>query len=377
MPLLQKLETVVRETIAPAADVTDREARFPRAALDALGAAGLLGLLSSKELDGSALGLGDAAQVVQRIAQDCPSTAMVLTMHYAGTVLIEKYGHTPALRELRQAIAAGHHLTTLAWSEMGTRSHFWAPVGSARREGDTVVLDGFKSMVTSAVEADSYVWSSRPTQGDGASSIWVVNSRLPGLARTAVFDGMGLRGNASAPVKAEGVRIPFSLLLGEDGNGAELMNHDELPVFATLIASCSIGMMDGVLARATAHITKNRFAESGTSVSDLPTVRAYLARAQIRADQARVLRDDTLTAMATGRADTMLRVLEVKASAAEAALEVTDTAMRICGGAAFRKDVGIERLFRDARAASIMAPTSDVLYDFIGNALCDAAAKKD
>ena len=105
--------------------------------------------------------------------------------------------------------------------------------------------------------------------------------------------------------------------------------------------------------------------------------RAYLARAQIRTDQARVLRDDTLAAITAGRPDTMLRVLEVKASAAEAALEVTDTAMRICGGAAFRKDVGIERLFRDARAASIMAPTSDVLYDFIGNALCDAVAPKE
>ncbi|CAB3789395.1 hypothetical protein LMG28138_02758 [Pararobbsia alpina] len=85
----------------------------------------------------------------------------------------------------------------------------------------------------------------------------------------------------------------------------------------------------------------------------------------------RTLRDDTLAAMAAGRPDTMLRVLEVKASAAEATLEVTDTAMRICGGAAFRKEVGIERLFRDARAASIMAPTSDVLYDFIGRVLCD------
>ena len=66
----------------------------------------------------------------------------------------------------------------------------------------------------------------------------------------------------------------------------------------------------------------------------------------------------------------MLRVMQVKAAAAEAALEVTDTAMRVCGGAAFRKDLGIERYFRDARAASVMAPTSDVLYDFIGKAVC-------
>ena len=376
MSFLSLLEPIVRDTIAPAAEATDREGRFPRAALDALGAAGLLGLVSAKDVGGLGLGLTEAVQVVQRIAQDCPSTAMVLTMHYAGTVLIEKHGQ----RALRQAIAAGRHVTTLAWSEMGSRSHFWAPVGTARRDGphgEHVVLDGFKSMVTSAVEADSYVWSSRPTQGEGASSIWVVDSKLPGLSRTAVFDGMGLRGNASAPVKAEGVRIPATALLGADGDGGTLMNQDELPVFTALIASCSIGMMDGALARATAHITKNRFAESGGSISELPTVRAYLARAQIRTDQARVLRDDTLAAITAGRPDTMLRVLEVKASAAEAALEVTDTAMRICGGAAFRKDVGIERLFRDARAASIMAPTSDVLYDFIGNALCDATTPKE
>lgn len=371
MRFLQALEPIVRDIIAPAAAETDREARFPRQALDALGAAGLLGLVSSKEVGGQGLGLAEAAQVVQRIAQDCPATAMVLTMHYAGTVLIEKYGP----QQVRQAIAAGRHITTLAWSEMGTRSHFWAPVGTARREGDQVVLDGFKSMVTSAVEADSYVWSSRPTQGDGASSIWLVDAKAAGLTRTAVFDGLGLRGNASAPVKGEGVRIPATALLGEDGQGGDLMNNDELPVFATLIASSSIGLMDGALARATAHLVKNRFAESDTRLSELPTIRAYLARAQIRADQARTLRDDTLAAMAAGRPDTMLRVLEVKASAAEAALEVTDIAMRICGGAAFRKDVGIERLFRDARAASIMAPTSDVLYDFIGSALCDAAAK--
>lgn len=66
----------------------------------------------------------------------------------------------------------------------------------------------------------------------------------------------------------------------------------------------------------------------------------------------------------------MLRVLEVKAAAGEASTEVTDLAMRVCGGAAFRKEVGIERHFRDARAATVMAPTTDVLYDFIGKAVC-------
>jgi alkylation response protein AidB-like acyl-CoA dehydrogenase len=60
----------------------------------------------------------------------------------------------------------------------------------------------------------------------------------------------------------------------------------------------------------------------------------------------------------------------VKAAAGETATEVLDIGMRVCGGAAFRSDVAVERYFRDARAATIMAPTTDVLYDFIGKAVC-------
>jgi alkylation response protein AidB-like acyl-CoA dehydrogenase len=66
----------------------------------------------------------------------------------------------------------------------------------------------------------------------------------------------------------------------------------------------------------------------------------------------------------------MLRVLESKAAAGENSNEVLDLAMRVCGGAAFRKDVGVERYFRDGRAAGVMGPTTDVLYDFIGKAVC-------
>jgi alkylation response protein AidB-like acyl-CoA dehydrogenase len=105
-------------------------------------------------------------------------------------------------------------------------------------------------------------------------------------------------------------------------------------------------------------------------VADLPTVRAFIARMRIKTDQTKALNGDTLAAMAANRPDTMLRVLESKAAAGECAAEVTDLAMRVCGGAAFRKEVGVERVFRDARAALVMAPTTDVLYDFIGKAVC-------
>jgi alkylation response protein AidB-like acyl-CoA dehydrogenase len=312
------------------------------------------------------LGLAQAAQVVERIAQACPSTAMVVTMHFCATSVIEKFG----AEALRREVAGGRHLSTLAWSEAGSRSHFWAPVGSAIRDNDGYLLDGSKTMVTSAVEADSYIWSSRPVQAEGASTLWLADSRAAGLRQTHPFDGMGLRGNCSAPIVCKSMRLPQSAMLGADGGGFDIMIGVVLPVFCTLIASNSIGLMEASINRAVSHVGGNKFEHLDSTLADLPTVRAYLARARIRADMARTLRDDTVTALAANRPDAMLRVMQVKAAAAEAALEVTDLAMRVCGGTAFRKDVGIERYFRDARAAAVMAPTSDVLFDFIGKAVC-------
>ena len=366
MTYLQTLEPIVTHTIAPAAPATDRNSAFPRAAIQALGEAGLLGLVSAKDMGGLGFGLAEAAQVVEHIAKACPSTAMVLTMHYCGTTVIEKLGTEATRRD----IAAGRHVTTLAWSDTGSRSHFWAPVGTSRIEGSEAVLDGSKTMVTSAGEADSYIWSTRPAAAEGASTLWQVDSKLPGLSEPKLFDGLGLRGNRSSPMLAQSLRVPSSSMLGTDGGGFDIMIGTVLPVFATLIASCSVGLMDASIEASIAHVSGNKLEHLGSALADLPTIRAYLARARIRADMARTLRDDTLIALATGRPDAMLRVMQVKVACAEAALEVTDTAMRVCGGAAFRKDVGVDRYFRDSRAASIMAPTSDVLYDFIGKAIC-------
>ncbi|MFT3957188.1 MAG: acyl-CoA dehydrogenase family protein [Piscinibacter sp.] len=362
---LDALDRIVTETLEPLALRTDQEARFPREVITALGQAGLLGLVSAPSVGGAGGGLKEAAQVVGRIAQSCPSTAMVVCMHYCAVAVIESFGAETVRRE----VAAGRHLSTLAFSEAESRSHFWAPASTARADGDQVLLDARKSWVTSAFEADSYVWSSKPLAAEGASSLWLVDAKSDGLGQPVAFDALGLRGNASTPITARGVRIPAANRLGEDGKGFDTMMGVVLPWFATLNAACSVGLMEGALSRAAGHVGATRHQHLGSSLADLPTIRAYLARGRIRTDMAAALLQDTLAAIGAGRADTMLRVLEVKAAAAESALEVTDLAMRVCGGAAFRKEAGIERLFRDARAANVMAPTTDVLYDFIGKAV--------
>lgn len=363
---LDTLEPILTETIAPRAIEIDQTAAYPRAALDALAQAGLLGLVSAKEVGGMGEGIRAATLVVERIARHCASTALVVCMHYAATAVIEAYGP----REAREAIATGKAVTTLAFSEAGSRSHFWVPVSTATATDAGIRLDARKSWITSAGKADLYVWSSRPLEAEGLSTIWLMPAHSQGLRVTAPFDGLGLRGNFSSPVTAEGVIVSWDAMLGEDGKGFDIMMSVVLPYFQFMTAGCSLGMMEAATSKAAAHVGGTALQHVGQSLAELPTVRAYVARMRIKTDMVRALLLDGLNALESGREDAMLRVLEIKAAAGETATEVTDLAMRVSGGVAFRKEVGIERHFRDARAATVMAPTTDVLYDFIGKATC-------
>ncbi|MGH9627511.1 MAG: acyl-CoA dehydrogenase family protein, partial [Bryobacteraceae bacterium] len=252
----------------------------------------------------------------------------------------------------------------------GSRSHFWAPVSTAKNNGNAVVLNARKSWVTSASRAAAYVWSSKPLGDKGLSTIWLVPANAPGIKVHGPFDGLGLRGNDSSPVSAENVHVGEAAMLGRDGHGFSIMMDTVLPLFSVLNAACSVGLMEAALKRTAEHASGIRYEHLDSALADLPTIRNYIARMRVKTDMAGTLLDDTISALETGRGDAMLRVLECKASAGEAATEVLDTAMRVCGGAAFRKDVGVERYFRDTRAAGVMAPTTDVLYDFIGKAVC-------
>jgi len=352
--------------VESAAGEVDAAGAFPRPAIRALGETGLLGLVSAVEVGGRGEGMRAAAAVVERLSGACASTAMVTVMHYCATAVLEAHGPESVRRE----IAAGRHLTTLAFSEVGSRSQFWAPLSSAAAADGGVALDARKSWVTSAGEADSYVWSSRPLTAEGASTLWLVPAGTSGVEVAGAFDGLGLRGNSSRPMSAAGAAVPLDARLGPDGGGFDIMMGVVLPWFQVLSAAFSVGLAEAAIAKTARHATATRFEHLGESLADQPVNRAHIARMRIQADQARGLLLDTLAAVEAGRPDAMLRVLEVKPAASEAAVAVTDLAMRVCGGAAFRREVGVERNFRDARAATVMAPTTDALHDFIGRAVC-------
>jgi alkylation response protein AidB-like acyl-CoA dehydrogenase len=363
---MRALRPVITDVVAPAAAEVDRAGAFPRASIDALGAAGLLGLVSSADVGGLGQGQRAATLVVEALARHCASTALVVLVHYTATAALEAH----AADDLREEIAAGGCLVTLAFSEPGSRSHFWVPLSTARRFVGGVRIDGQKSWVTSGGQADVYVWSTRPLRADGGITLWLLAEGAPGLRAGAPVDGLGLRGAAIGSLTASGLLLPVEAMLGADGGGFALLTGTVLPWLQLLGAGLALGTMESITAEVAHHVTATRLEHLGQTLAEVPAVRGQVARMRLRTDTVRALLLDALAAVEGGRDDGPLRVLEARAAAVEASIEVTELAMRVCGGAAIGPDLSVERRFRDARAAAAVAPTPDQLYDFIGRTVC-------
>ena len=360
--------------LAPAAAQNDKAGRFSSEAVRSLGESGLLGLMLPAEFGGFGLGPRTFAAVTAALAEADASVAMVYLMHILGaaTMLAARSSAAQAVVPIIKKIAVGGHLSTLAFSEAGSRSHFWTPMSRARRNGNGVHINAKKSWVTSAGYAQSYIVSSLAPDGSGPtdSTLYLVLADTPGVSVAGPWDGLGLRANASAPITLDNCQVPSSYQLTDDCAGFQAMLNVILPLFNLGTASVALGLCRAAVAGTTAHLKNARFEHLGQSLGEsLPTLRAQLAAMQIDTDGLSARIDDLIDHLEKPRETTMLRVLETKAAAGDVAINVTSTAMRVCGGAAFSKHMNIERLFRDAHAGAVMAPTGDVLREFIAKAL--------
>jgi alkylation response protein AidB-like acyl-CoA dehydrogenase len=367
MDYREDLERVVKVAADAAAEV-DRDGAFPAAAVAALRDSRLLGLTLPTSVGGLGCGPVEFVDTVTALARACGSTAMVYLMHSAAAMTAAA-GPPTGTPTLLADMAAGRALGTLAFSERASRSHFWAPVSRATATDDVVRVQVEKSFVTSAACCEAYVVSTGTAGGAaGEVDLFVVAAGTPGVEVAAPWRGLGLRGNASSPMRFD-VTLSEADRVGASAQGVPIMLQVVMPWFNLGNAAVSLGLADAALTAAVAHASGARLEHVGETLAELPTIRAQLARASISLRTHQAYLREAAASVAAPDEGTPLYVLSIKAAANDVALTVTDTAMRVCGGAAFSQQLGIERYFRDARAGHVMAPTADVLYDFYGKAI--------
>lgn len=368
--LVKKVRAIAADEIGPHAAEVDAESRFPEEAMAALGREGFFGLLIPTELGGMGQDLRTMVGVLEEIAQECASTALCYLVHVAGAATYD--ASQPEMADLLRDAARGKHLSSLALGEFGSRSHFWAPISQVQQKNGGPVIDTSKAFVTSAGHADGYALLTRSSESQSFTdtTFYYVSADDPGVRVAGTWDALGMRGNASAPVVFDGVELPRSRALSPAGAGMDMLLNTVLPVVNLGVAAICIGIAEAATEIIHKHIMHSQLEHLSQTLAEVPKERSRLARMRLEIDQARAHLAAVLDSVESPDEATMLMVMESKVAAAEMVLVVTDIAMKAAGGQAFNRKLGLERRFRDARAADVIGVTSDMLLEFMGRAMC-------
>ncbi len=187
---------------------------------------------------------------------------MVYLMHVCATAAIGAARDGAAVVPILKEIAAGRHLSTLAVSEAGSRSHFLVPVSRAMRNAAGVHISAKKSFVTSASHAHSYVVSALAPDGKGPtdSTLYLIADGTRGLSVAGPWDGLALRGNASALMTLDDCPVTPESQLTDDGAGFQAMLQVVLP--CSILARPPSRLCRAAVAGTASHLKTARFPDA-------------------------------------------------------------------------------------------------------------------
>ena len=365
-----RAEDVARTVALPLVDRTDSGV-WPAEALRALQAAGLGGLTAPRSVGGAGLGLRGVASVCEVLGRICASTALCFGMHCVATAVLSAK-HTDRQRsEFIDAIVAGEHLTTLALSEPGTGAQFWLPQTRMTRDGSKLCISGEKSFVTNGSQADSFVVSTVAADPDapvGQFSCVLVPGDAGGLTWGREWTGIGMRGNSSRGLRLDDVRLGPDHLLGAEGDQIWYVFEVIAPYFLMAMAGTYLGVAQASLDEATAHLSRRAHAHTGRRLATEPILQHRLGVLWAQVERTRRLVRWAAEEGDSGGPSALLGLTSAKAEVAQCAVEVTNEAMTLVGGIGYRDRSPLERHLRDARAADVMSPTTDILRTWTGRA---------
>ncbi|MEV7619657.1 acyl-CoA dehydrogenase family protein [Microbacterium sp. NPDC089321] len=352
--------------LAPYAAERDEKHIFPRESLHRGGELGLGGIYVGEEFGGTGLARVDTVAIFEELAKGDPAVAAYISIHNMVAWMIDTYGDEAQRGQWLPALTAMQQFGGYCLTEPGAGSDAANIATSATRDGDDFVLTGVKQFISGAGEAGVYVVMARTGDaGSGARGIsaFLVPGDADGLSFGAPEKKMGWHAQPTRQVIFDGVRVPASAMLGDEGRGFAIamsaLNGGRLN-----IAACSLGGAQWALEKAVQYVHER--VAFGEPLAEKQSILFAIADMRTELQAARLMVQDGARAVDEKAPDATMRCAMAKRFATDAGFEVANRALQLHGGYGYLQDYGVERVVRDLRVHQILEGTNEIMRLIVG-----------
>ncbi|MEV0125400.1 acyl-CoA dehydrogenase family protein [Streptomyces sp. NPDC050703] len=355
--LLSLVRDIVQREIAPRAADEEDTGHFPRELFTLLSASGLLGLPYSSEFGGGDQPYEVYLQVLEELAAARLTVGLGVSVHSLSCHALARYGTKEQRAAHLPDMLGGGLLGAYCLSEPSSGSDAASLRTKAVREGDDWVLTGTKAWITHGGVADFYTVLAR-TGGEGARGVtaFLVPGDAEGLSAAPPEKKMGMKGSPTAQIHFDGVRVPDSRRIGEEGHGFAIA-LSALESGRLGIAACAIGVAQAALDEALSYATERR--QFGRPIADFQGLRFMLADMATQIEAGRALYLSAARLRDAGRPFSKQAAM-AKLLCTDAAMKVTTDAVQVLGGYGYTADFPVERFMREAKVLQIVEGTNQI-----------------
>jgi alkylation response protein AidB-like acyl-CoA dehydrogenase len=363
---------VARE-ITPNVVGWDRAEEVDRGIVKKLGDVGFLGLTIDEEYGGSGGDHLAYCLVTEELGRGDSSVRGIVSVSLGlVTKTIQSYGTEEQKREWLPRLTAGEALGCFGLTEPGTGSDAGSLTTRAVREGDEYVINGSKMFITNGTWADVVLLFARSTHAPGHKGVtaFLVPTDTPGLTRRTIHGKLGLRGQATAELVLEDVRVPASAMLGPEGKGFSVAMSALAKGRMSVAAGC-VGIAQAALDAAVGYAAERE--QFGKSIASYQLVQELISDISVDVDAARLLTWRVADLIDRGE-DFATAASKAKLFASEAAVRCANNALQVFGGYGYIDEYPVGKLLRDARVMTLYEGTSQIQKLIIGRALTGVSA---
>jgi alkylation response protein AidB-like acyl-CoA dehydrogenase len=353
---------------APYAEQWERDGQVSRAAWQAAGKAGLIGWEFPEEYGGQ--GVRDFRYNAVMAEEMAATGAVGIGLGLQNDVLppyLTKLTSDEQKARWLPGVVSGETICALALSEPAAGSDLKGIRTTARRDGDSWVVNGSKTFITNGILADLVIVACKtdPEAGHRGISLIVVERGTPGFERGRKLDKVGMKAQDTAELFFHDVRVPVENLIGEEGCGFYHMMQN-LPTERLAIAVSSLAAAQRAFEVALEYAkTRTAF---GSPIGHFQANRFALADVKAKLDAARVYVDGCIMALVEGEL-TADEAAAAKYWTSETAWQIIDRCMQLFGGYGYVNEYEIARIWRDSRVQRVFGGTSEIMQEIVGRSL--------